>query len=325
MPAAKKQIAKSDAQLLNALEEHLFTLVQSLIGLHTGDAAYVKDISTKLRLLISGSSGQQGFLWEVAAKVRADDKFQIRYPGKLDRNNPQTDDTLIFGKFGDPVPRRLISLQHHLMKHEAIFVGGHGWSFSQVIKELAEQSGTAHETPGVSIEMARANSTQIGHVHPFIPIVDRIARWTLEFGEIVIQQAIIDGYKRQRSKAEAPEEVELERRKFRFPLDGPKQSEDPDQGTIMTGLYLADFVKAKELGQPVHFLPVRYGSICFDFRASRKGRLIIRGTGLAIPNYAVECAVTGDVRGLVSIFITWQHFDIRVYVNEIQTSGCTTP
>ena len=83
-----KLVAKSTAQKLSALEDHLFLLAGSLAGLHKGDAAHLRDLAGKLRLLVCTSSGLTGLLWRLREDLNVDDTIYIRYPGEVDINNP---------------------------------------------------------------------------------------------------------------------------------------------------------------------------------------------------------------------------------------------
>ncbi len=327
MPSAKKQIAKTNSQLLNALEEHLSTLVPMLAGLQSGDAAHVKDIATKLRLLICGSSGQQGLLWDLSEKVKARDTFQIRY-AKIDANNHFVtrglqvfDSHKLANAPGTPIPLREVSLREHISSHEIAFIDGVGLTYRELIKEMAEHSGTAHETPGISREMAKANAIRVGDVQPFVPLVDRVSRWTLDFGEIVIQQAVDLGYSRRRPAATPPPEINLESIRFTYPMDGPKIESNRNARTIVVELSTSDFTRAKKQAAPVTFPPITVGDVVFAFQATRRGRLRLSAIGLDIPNFAYEGAVNTDARSMVMVAVTWQGFNIRVFVNGQQVSG----
>lgn len=330
MPSAKKQVAKTNSQLLNALEEHLSTLVPMLAGLQSGDAAHVKDIATKLRLLICGSSGQQGLLWDLSDKVKASDTFQIRY-AKIDADNPLTRGLQLFDSHklanapGTPIPLREVSLHEHISSHEIAFVDGVSLTYKELIKEMAEHSGTAHETPGISREMAKANAIRLGDVQPCVPIVDRVARWTLAFGEIVIQSAVDLGYARRRPTATPPPEINLESIRFAYPMDGPKIESTGNARTILVWLSASDFIRAIKQAVPVTFPPLTVGNVIFSFQATRRGRLRLGAIGLDIPNFGYEGAVTPDAHSMVMVAVTWQGFNIRVFVNGQQVSGMAPP
>lgn len=330
MPTAKKQVAKTSGQLLNALEDHLSTLVPMLASLQGGDAAHIKDIAAKLRLLICGSSGQHGLLWDLADETLANDSFQIRYAGKVDPNNPLThklqilDNHALANMPGTPIPFESVSLRKHITTHEAVFIDGVSLTYKDLIKEMAEHSGTAHETPGVSREMAKANAIRIGDVQPCIPIIDRAARWTLAFGEIVIQQAVAHGYVRRRPAATPVPEIPLESKRFAFPMDGPTLDAAGNEGSIALWLAAADFARAKQQGSPIYFPPVSMGKITFTFQATRRGRLQISARGLAIPNFGCEAAAVGNSAGMVAVAVTWRGMDIRTFIDGVKVSGMSS-
>jgi hypothetical protein len=251
MPAAKKQIAKTLDHLLNALEDHLSTLVSMLIGLQSGDAAHVKDIATKLRLLICGSSGQQGLLWELLNEVGGSDVIQIRR-GNINANDPLARGMSIFDTYrflnmpGTPFPLENVSLREHINDHEVAFVEGTSLTCKDLIKQMAEHSGTAHETPGVSPEMAKANAFRVGDVQPYIPMIDRVARWTVTVGESVLEHSVLKGHVRRRPPLCPPPEISLEHTKFPFPMDGPKIESVDNGNTMMVSLHADAFGRAKE-------------------------------------------------------------------------------
>lgn len=330
MSTAKKQVAKTSGQLLNALEDHLSTLVPMLAGLHGGDAAHVKDIAAKLRLLICGSSGQHGLLWDLADETLANDSVQIRYAGKVDPNNPLThklqilDNHALANMPGTPIPLESVSLRAHITAHEAVFIDGVSLTYRDLIKEMAEHSGTAHETPGVSREMAKANAIRIGDVQPCIPIIDRVARWTLMFGETVIQQAVALGYVCRRPAATPVPEIRLESKRFAFPMDGPTLDAAGNEGSIALWLSAADFARAKKQGSPIDFPPVSIGRITLTFQATRRGWLRIGARGLAIPNFGYEGTVAENSAGMVGVAVTWCGIDIRTFINGVKVSGMSS-
>ena len=330
MPTAKKQVAKTPSHLLNALEDHLSTLASMLSGLLSGDAAYIKDIATKLRLLICGSSGQDGLLWDLMTEVGGTDVIQVRH-GKIDPTNPLTKGMSIFDthKFvsgpGTPFPLEKVSLREHITEHEMAFVEGVSLTCKELIKEMAEHSGTAHETPGVSREMAKANAYRIGDVHPYIPMIDRVARWTLAVGDSVLESAVSKGHVRRRQPIRPPSELNLEQMRFGFPMDGPQLQTADDGQTMLVGLHAVAFSRAKEQASPVFFPPLTVGNVVFSFQATRRGRLRLTASGLSIPYFTYEGTVTGDSKNLVMLCVTWRTLDIRVYVNGEQVLGSTSP
>jgi hypothetical protein len=325
--SGKKQIAKTTEQLLGALEDHLSTLAPMLGGLQKGDAAHVKDIAAKLRLLICGSSGQKGLLWELVQATGASDLIEVRYGGQIDPTKPLVqklrfmDNHRLANAPGTPFLLESESLQKHIAEHEAAFVDGVSFTYHQLIKEMAEHSGTAHETPGVSRSMAKANAVRIGDAHPFIPILDRAARWTLTVSENVIQHAVSQGMKRVRPQAIPPPEIRLESIRFPYPMVGPVIDSEGAEGSVLVRLSAVDFVHAKEQRSTVTFPPVSFGTITVTCQATRQGRLRVTATGLAIPNFAYEGSFRSDPSGYVSVGLTWRGPDVRVFVNGEQVSG----
>jgi hypothetical protein len=329
MPAAKKQLPKTTTHRLNALEDHLSTLVPMVAGLHSGDAAFCKDIATKLRLLICGSSGQKGLLWELQADVGGDDLVLTRV-GAIDTSNPLTNGLVLFDTYKllnleeTPCPLKHVSLQRLIAEQELAFVDGKSVTYREVIKEMAEHSGTAHEAPGVSLEMAQANAFSIGNVHPYLPMLDRVARWTWSVGEAVLSAAVAKGHVRRRPPVTPPPAINLEARKFSFPMDGPKPDSTRDPGSLVVALEAQRFADAKSSNMDFPLPGVTYGGVVFSFTATRRGKLRIRASGLLVPNFGCECAVNANTSRQVMVGVTWKGLDVRVYVNGIQVQGSSS-
>lgn len=329
MPAAKKQVPKSITHQLNALEDHLATLVPMVTGLHSGDAAYGKDIATKLRLLICGSSGQQGLLWDVNADVGANDIILTRV-GEINSSNPITKGLLLFDTYkllnleGTPFPLRSVSLRQFIEDQELSFIDGKSVTYRDVIKEMAEHSGTAHETPGVSVDMAKANAISIGNAHPYLPMLDRVARWTWSVGESVLSTAVENGYVRRRPQAIPPPPIDLETKAFQYPVDGPKLDVTCDRGTVFMVLSAQPFADAKRFRKAISLAPLTMGKIVFSFTATRRGKLLLKASGLRVPNFGYEGTVNGSTNGQVKVSVVWEDFDVRVYLNGAQVQGSTS-
>lgn len=71
------------------LEEHLFLLQQSLRGLRKGQSAYLKSLSTELRVLVCFSSNTEGLLWQLTEELNIQDEVFVHQPFKgVKKNHP---------------------------------------------------------------------------------------------------------------------------------------------------------------------------------------------------------------------------------------------
>lgn len=201
-----KLVPKSSDQLLSALEDHLYLLQRTLGDLASGDAAHLRQLAAQLRALVCTSSGMPGLLWRLRDEININDGVSIRYPGKIDANNPITRGMLFGaapvradGSGSSAIPQETWSLHEHIHVHEAAFVDGLSITHEHLISRLANETGVAHEAHGVSKEIAKLNSVRFGDVQSYFSVLEEDARLVLEVGERIISAAISQGYSIRRA------------------------------------------------------------------------------------------------------------------------------
>lgn len=325
-----KLVPKTSDQLVSALEDHLFLLAQSLHGLGSGDAAYMRELAGKLRSIVCYSKGLEGLLWRVCDDVGADDTVHLRYPGKVDTTNPLTRGLgFVFAQVapdgsGDKrVPLQPWRLREHLKIHEALYIDGESVTHEKLISAIANESGIAHEADGVSKIIAKANDILFGDVQPYFSILDSDARLSLEVGERVIRAAVANGYARRRAISSPPPFTPLHSKRFSTTLNVPKAGrESRKEGSAM---FLLDMPQAKAQALPVRFPPMAMSGIVMAAQITRRGRLAITASGLPLPMFGCECPLPMNDGEPIVVIITWKGTDVRSYVAGEQVAGITSP
>lgn len=321
-----KLVPKTPDQLLSALEDHLFLLAQSVVGLSTGDAAYLRELAGKLRALTCYSKGLDGLLWRVCDEVGADETVRLRYPGKVGTKKPLTQKlAFIFvtvapdGSGDERVPLQPWPLREHIKTHEALWVDGASITHEALISAIANESGIAHEADGVSKHMAKANDFLFGDVQPYFSILDSDARLALEVGERVILAAVSGGYVRCRAPTVSPPQASLHSMRFSTQLNVPKWGRGPgEEGSVF---FLLDTKRADGWALPFRYPPMEMSGVVLTTGVTRKGRLAISATGLRLPYFGCQCALPASNGTPISIAITWKKTDVRLYVAGEQVSG----
>ncbi len=321
-----KLVLKTHDQLISALEDHLFLLAQSLHGLSGGDAAYVRELAGKLRALVCSSAGLDGLLWRLCDTLGVDDTVQIRYPGKVDTSNSLTRGLrFVFapvapdGSGDERVPLQPWPLRNHIKMHEALFSEGESVTHEDLIKELADRSGIAHEAHGISKLIARINEHLVGDIQPYISILDSDARLALAVGERAIQAAVASGYVRRRTPVFPPPLRSLHSVRFRHKLDLPKVGSGKlREGSVM---FMIDTNGADKSERPIRFPPLESSGIVLSASITRRGRLALAVDGLPFPNFGCECSMPADDGKPIVIIITWKGIDVRAFVAGRQVAG----
>lgn len=321
-----KLVLKTHDQLISALEDHLFLLAQSLHGLSSGDAAYMRELAGKLRALVCSSAGLDGLLWRLCDAVGVDDTVQIRYPGKVDTSNSLTRGLeFVFapvapdGSGDERVPLQRWPLRDHIKTHEALFCGGESVTHEDLIKELADRAGIAHEAHGISKVIARINDYLVGDIQPYFSILDSDARLALTVGERAIQAAVAAGYVRRRVPAFPPPPRSLSSVRFCQKLDLPRVgSGSQREGSIMFMIETNETDKAE---RPFRFPPLESSGVVLSAVITRRGRLALAVDGLPFPNFGCECLMPADDGKPIVIIITWKGIDVRAYVAGQQVAG----
>lgn len=321
-----KLVPKTYDQMVGALEDHLFLLTQSLHGLSGGDAAYLRELAGKLRALVCSSAGLDGLLWRLCDAVGVDDAVFIRYPGKVDTSHSLTRGLkFVFatvapdGSGDERVPLKQWSLRDHIKTHEALFSEGESVTHEELIKELADRAGIAHEADGISKVIARINDHFVGDIQPYFAILDSDARLALVVGERAIQAAVGGGYVRRRAPALPPPLRSLNSVRFCQKLDLPKvRSGSLREGSIM---YMIDANGTDRAEKPIRFPPLESSGVILSATITKRGRLALAVDGLPFPNFGCQCAMPVYDGKPIVIIITWKGIDVRAYVAGEQVAG----
>lgn len=320
-----KQIPKTDAQKVSALEDHLFLLHRTVNDLLLGDSAHIRLLASQLRNLVSTSSTLRGVLWRRADDLNVTDTVLIRFAGnEVDRTQPVATGLqfVVNHLWPDghgpaelqPAP---VSLRHILLHHEPLFVSGEGVTHNALIKHVAEETGVSHDNEGVSRIMAKVNGSQIGDAPYYFDILYRDALFTLEVGERVLQAAAAaGGYVRRRAGFESAS-VAFKRFPDRLShrLEVPSLTADAPTGTVFMVLDRSSFASASE--RPVRFPPIQSGNKTFSVVLNRRNRLEIRAAGLAIPFFCVERHVPSPCPNGLSVCVIWDGAKIDVFLSAV--------
>ncbi|MFA5147316.1 MAG: hypothetical protein WC515_08070 [Candidatus Omnitrophota bacterium] len=192
----KNRISKTLNRKLKDLEAHLHFLKESLAKLATGDNAYIKSLAAELRVLVCESSRTEGLLWRLIDEMHLSDDVHVHLAGNVDHNHSLSKglDFLFIPIFragyGDPkLPSAQYSLKMIIKECEAIVVAGEGHSHEKLIRNVAEQMGSAHEDDGVEPHLVELEGTVISNQVALDMVLMSEADLVLEIGERVLAMA----------------------------------------------------------------------------------------------------------------------------------------
>ena len=317
------RIAKTAAQKLADLEDHLFLLVNALAGFDSGQGAHLRHIAAELRVLICLSSGTEGLLWRLVDELHVDDAVQVHRVMNVNPRHPLSQGLRFMflplrspGR-GDPrLPVGIYSLRDIIKTAEAVFVAGRGVTHEDLLKWLSQQVGSAHESETVSDVLAELNAIRIANVQPFFYILHSDATLTIEVAERVLQKATADlGYQRRHPNPSGQGTPYLaEALAVTAPLDAP--TVDPvgiDEGSAVFLLNNPD-PAWRQAGITCTFAPYTVGRLTFQATKTADGFLEVTVAGLFVPEFTRRWPLPAlDDKGLV-IAITWKRPEILIYL-----------
>ena len=325
-----KLVPKSSDQMLSALEDHLYLLRRTLADLATGDAAHLRQLAAQLRALVCTSRGMPGLLWRLRDELNVNDGVSIRYPGKIDTNNPITRGMLFGaapvradGSGPSAISPEAWSLHEHIHVHEAAFVDGFSITHEHLISRLANETGTAHEAHGVSKEIAKLNSVRFGDVQPYFSMLDEDARLALQVGERIISAATNQGYSRRRPPALANDIPSIQQTRFNTQLDVPTHFAKLDEGTVLVALHVPGSGKVEDRFEPVRFPPFTQGHVRVEIELTRKRRVRVRTSGLPLPYFGFEFPLPELEDDTLAIVIAWRGLKTKAFAAGTQVAGPT--
>lgn len=191
----KSRCQKTINRKLQDLDDHLYLLKESLAKLAGGDAAYIKPLATELRVLVCKASRTEGLLWRILDELKIHDLVHIHLPGKVDRNNPLSQNLQFLyapicrAGHGDPrlIPNHY-SLKEIIKECEALMVGGVGYTHEKLIRAVAEQMGSAHEDEGVEPHLIELIVTISSHQSVLNSVLMIDTDLVLEVGEKALEE-----------------------------------------------------------------------------------------------------------------------------------------
>lgn len=314
--------------MLSALEDHLYLLQRTLADLAAGDAAHLRQLAAQLRALVCTSSSMPGLLWRLRDELHVNDGVSIRYPGRIDTNNPITRGMLFGaalvradGSGLSAISPETWSLHEHIHVHEAVFVDGFSITHEHLISRLANETGVAHEAHGVSKEIAKLNSVRYGDVQPYFSVLDEDARLVLEVGERITSAATSQGYCRRRPPSLGNDIPSIQQTRFSTRLDVPTHFAKLDEGTVLVALQVPESAKVQDRIEPVRYPPFTQGHVRVNVEITRKRRVLVRTIGLPLPYFGFEFPLPELKDDTLAIIIAWKGLSTKALAAGVQVAG----
>ncbi len=193
----KNRPKKTLVRQLSDLEDHLYFLKESLGKLASGDNGYLKLLAAELRVLVCFSSGTEGLLWRILDEYKIQDDVHVHLAGNLNREHPLARGiTFIFAPVllaghGDPqlVPD-YYSLKHIIKEREALVITEIGYTHEQLIGQIANQIGSAHEDDGADSHLIELGATLLSNQSLLNKVLMVDSNLVLEVGERAIAWAV---------------------------------------------------------------------------------------------------------------------------------------
>lgn len=193
----KNRPKKTLDRQLHDLEDHLYFLKESLAKLTSGDDGYLKLLAAELRVLVCDSSQTDGLLWRILDEYQIQDAVHVHLAGNLNREHPLSRGiTFIFAPVlpagqGDPqlVPD-YYSLKHIIKECEALVITEIGYTHEKLIRQVAQQMGSAHEDDGADSHLIELSATLLSNQSTLNKVLMLDANLVLEVGERAIAWAV---------------------------------------------------------------------------------------------------------------------------------------
>jgi len=187
------RIAKTDARRLSDLEDHLYILRYELKNLKQ-DIAHIKVLSGELRTLLCLSSGTEGLLWRLIRRFDVTDQVRLHVAGSLDTDHPLAKGLRLAvvpiarpnREWEKHIPSRLYSFKNIIQSGEPVYTLGKSYTYEQLIKMVAEQTGVCHEDDGISPGLASMEDVRFSGIPSYFPAFRIITKITLQIGERVL-------------------------------------------------------------------------------------------------------------------------------------------
>jgi hypothetical protein len=193
----KHRHQKTIGRKLRDLDDHLYFLKESLAKLTAGDEAYIKPLTTELRVLVCMASRTEGLLWRIVDELQINDAVHVHLAGNLDRDHPLAlglqfafNPICCAGQGNPQLTPEHYSLKKIIKECEALVVSGTGYTHENLIRAVAEQMGSAHEDDGVEPHLIELSKTIISNQPVLNSVLMSDANFVLEVGERALADAV---------------------------------------------------------------------------------------------------------------------------------------
>lgn len=197
-PPASRHVARSFEDKIDALDDHLYLLAINLQDHHAGETAHLRVIAAELRTLVCESSRTEGLIWRLADELRVSDLVGLDLPPPYPALDPSVEfaySPLIRSeRHPTPVLDHLVrgdySLRSVIKERPAVYPGPAPLTFDEVIKFVAQQIGTAHESEDIRVELPSLRRFFLASRGIHAKILCEVADLALEVGWRVLDEAV---------------------------------------------------------------------------------------------------------------------------------------
>lgn len=315
------KIQKTISKKLSDLDDHLFLLHEALSKLASGQTAFFKSLAAELRVLVCISSGTEGLLWRLVEEFQIPDPVHVHLAGNLKRDHPLAMGlTYAFAPvlragLGDPrLPPALYSLKRIIKNCEALYISGKGITHECLIKDIAQQMGTAHEDEGIAPYLVELSEILSSNQQPFVQVLTSDALLVLEVGDRVLKYAqVTQNYPRKYTLV-PPQDFKAAPVQGSNDFEYNSNNQLPKEGTLF---FLIDHPQSDW----------RIDNNKYIFGALQKGHLKVIPTkyedgsleiiidGLTIDPVLARRPIPRSIQPGVSIAITWKGPEVSIYFN----------
>lgn len=322
--AEQRRLPKSDTDNLRELEDHLHFLAEALRHIAAGDAAYARQATAELRVLVCKSSrNSEGLLWRLLEQHGVSDEVHVSVVGRVDTSNPLMEGiSFLHSPVRSPdtapaaFPAQNYSLRMLVKEYEAVYVANGPVTHENLIRGIAEQMGSAHADAGISHDLAQLVSVLTGGTQVFVKIIHSDGLLTLEVGERLLVHVVREiGYERQRA-AHAPMVTLPGPLALGAPVQAPTiESLDTEEGAMALVVGVPNptaWVNPdSEIVFPVHVA----GSVRVEVGKLRGNQLSVRVVGLFMPGASCIVPLPPLLDHGLAVVVTWKRPTVDIWAN----------
>lgn len=187
------RVPKTIDQQVLELEYHAHE-VRRCLGTLRHSVDNIRTLATELRVLLCLSSGTDGLLWRVLARLNISDSVAIHVPMKINESHPFSSRMAFFcaplvraNIWTSPPPKANISFRQVIKEHVFAFAGGIRFTHEELIRKVAEQTGSGHESEDVEVAIVELFDTVIGDVQVPVHAICTYAWLAVELSERAIE------------------------------------------------------------------------------------------------------------------------------------------